>query len=725
LPVCRHATPAGIQTLSYARRRMKPLMTDPSTISYGSAAAIYGLLTLLLVWSWRRRLAGALLAFAALSTVVWAVFLALQSPTLFTVLGRRLTWFAIESLRFGAWLGFLVTILYVGRRTLRAGGVIVAGIWIAATSAGLLATIVNPIFLRPIGENFVQISALLVLSILSLLMVEQLYRNTPPEHLWSIKHLVLALTAVFALDLIVFADGLLYGEPDPSLWNVRGAASALVAPLMALSASRAVRFATPIFVSRKVVFYSTGLTALGVLLIVIALGGYYMRNLGGSWANFLAIVTAFSALVLVFTVAFSKTLRARARVFLEKHFFRNKYDYRQEWLSFTERLAAEPTGTGVSSLVIEAMAPILECKSGLLWEASSEGGFLCTGAWNQPLRTERLIGSDPLIDFLTRMGWVIDVSEYAASRSSYPGLELPRWLDDMRAPWLIVPLLHEDQLVGVVMLCDPLFKREINWEDRDLLRTAGRAAATHLQLQSTSQELAEARQFDAFYRTSAFVVHDLKNVVAQLELVSKNAGRHKHNPEFIDDAVRTIESAVERATLVMNHLRRAKPIASESAVVSLNVLLGEVVERCSNLLPRPRMSVAGADFPVRCQPERLANVLEHLVRNGQEATPDDGQVNLSLSRQGEFALLQIEDTGSGMDAAFIQDGLFEPFVTTKGNAGLGVGVYDAREYLRELGGGITVSSRPGEGTAFSIRLPLFEEGEVRVSGDRVASAGQN
>lgn len=697
-------------------------MIDPSAISFGSAAVIYGLLTLLLIWSWRRRLAGALLALAALTTVAWAVFLALQSPTLFTVLGWRTAWFVIESLRYGVWLGFLVTILYVDRRSVRGSGILVGGIWIAVTLAGILVAIPDAAFLPPIDQNFVQIGALLILSILSLLMVEQLYRNTPPEHRWSIKHLVLALTAVFALDLIVLADGLLYGEPDPSLWNVRGAANALVAPLMALSASRAVRFATPIFISRNVVFYSTGLTALGVLLIVIALGGYYMRNLGGSWANFLAIVTAFGSLVLVFTVAFSKTLRARARVFLEKHFFRNKYDYRQEWLSFTERLAAEPSGTGTSSIVIEAMAPILECKSGLLWETASEDGFVCTGAWNQTLRTECFSGSDPLIDFLARTGWVIDVFDYATERSPYVGLELPGWLTKVPELWMIVPLFHNERLVGVTLLCEPLFHREVNWEDRDLLRTAGRAAATHLQLQSTSRALAEARQFDAFYRTSAFVVHDLKNVIGQLELLAKNAGRHKHNPEFIEDAVRTIESAVERATLVLDHLRRAKPTARESTVASLDVLVGEVVERCSNLLPKPRVSVAGASYPIRCQGERLANVLEHLIRNGQEATPDDGQVKLSLSRQGNSALLRIEDTGSGMDAAFIRDGLFKPFVTTKGNAGLGVGVYDAREYLRELGGTIAVTSQPGQGTAFSIRLPLSDEGEAQASGDRVATA---
>src|SRR5699024_4670425 len=95
------------------------------------------------------------------------------------------------------------------------------------------------------------------------------------------------------------------------------------------------------------------------------------------------------------------------------------------------------------------------------------------------------------------------------------------------------------------------------WEDRDLLRTAGRQAASYLAYQEAAERLVQAQQFAAFHRFSAYVVHDLKNLIAQLSLLVRNAAHHKHNPEFIDDAVRTIEHALTRMRRLMGQLRSA------------------------------------------------------------------------------------------------------------------------------------------------------------------------
>jgi signal transduction histidine kinase len=70
--------------------------------------------------------------------------------------------------------------------------------------------------------------------------------------------------------------------------------------------------------------------------------------------------------------------------------------------------------------------------------------------------------------------------------------------------------------------------------------------------------------------------------------------------------------------------------------------------------------------------------------------------------------IQIEDNGIGMDADFIRNRLFQPFETTKGNAGMGVGVYESREFIRSLGGEIEVSSEVNKGTIFTVRIPVRE-----------------
>jgi signal transduction histidine kinase len=113
-----------------------------------------------------------------------------------------------------------------------------------------------------------------------------------------------------------------------------------------------------------------------------------------------------------------------------------------------------------------------------------------------------------------------------------------------------------------------------------------------------------------------------------------------------------------------------------------------------------------AGLKVVADRERLERVVGHLVQNAIEATARDGYVAITVARTGDAAQVLISDSGSGMSAEFIRDRLFQPFESTK-SAGMGIGVFESREYISELGGKLEVtSSRPG-GTTFKILLPLY------------------
>ena len=92
------------------------------------------------------------------------------------------------------------------------------------------------------------------------------------------------------------------------------------------------------------VFHSTALLMSGLYLLSIAAAGYYVRYFGGSWGGALQVAFLFAALLLLGALAFSGSLRARLRVFVSKHFFSYRYDYRDEWLRFTQALSAHRTG---------------------------------------------------------------------------------------------------------------------------------------------------------------------------------------------------------------------------------------------------------------------------------------------------------------------------------------------------------------------------------------------
>ena len=76
-----------------------------------------------------------------------------------------------------------------------------------------------------------------------------------------------------------------------------------------------------------------------------------------------------------------------------------------------------------------------------------------------------------------------------------------------------------------------------------------------------------------------------------------------------------------------------------------------------------------------------------------------------------------------MEREFVQSRLFKPFDTTKGNAGMGIGAYEAEQYVRGLGGSIGVESTPGEGTEFSVFLPLSTDAHPGVDPEAGHGAG--
>ncbi|MBT8428550.1 MAG: PEP-CTERM system histidine kinase PrsK, partial [Gammaproteobacteria bacterium] len=245
----------------------------------------------------------------------------------------------------------------------------------------------------------------------------------------------------------------------------------------------------------------------------------------------------------------------------------------------------------------------------------------------------------------------------------------------------------------------------LNWENLDLLKTVGMQAAGYLALSQAAEALTEARQFEGFNRLSAFVIHDLKNLIAQLSLVAKNAARHKHNPQFIDDAVSTIENAVQKMNRLMAQLKSAE-IIGDNRRVNLVDELRDVVEAKSNGSPAPVLQTDVELAYVLAEPDRLSSVLGHVVQNAQDATPPEGKIELQLRLSGDQAIVDVRDTGSGMDAEFIRTRLFRPFDSTKGLTGMGIGAYECREVIVALGGQVVVESTPGYGTVFRIMLPL-------------------
>jgi putative PEP-CTERM system histidine kinase len=334
-----------------------------------------------------------------------------------------------------------------------------------------------------------------------------------------------------------------------------------------------------------------------------------------------------------------------------------------------------------------------------------EGSFNNTDAWQSRQLSESIDEDDSLIKFIESNGYVINLMEIESRPNEYERLSLPGWLSQVNHPWLIVPLHGTGSLLGFVVLANPLVVRAINWEDRDLLKTAAKQVASYLMVLMTSAQLAESKQFEVFTRLSAYMVHDLKNIAAELDLVAMNARKHAANPEFVADAFETVENAAGDINRLLEQLRNKQVQGEKKVQLDLTEVISEVVAAKQHILPSPQFQAGPDQCLATLEKGRLSNVLAHLIENAQQATPDDGEVTIILSTSGAMHAIEIKDSGHGMDKDFIQNRLFKAFDTTKGNAGMGIGMFESREYIRQMGGDISVHSKPGKGSIITLSIP--------------------
>ena len=676
--------------------------------SYLGAAAGFGFLSLLLLFSWRNSKQAKLLTGVAVISAVWAGLAALVAT------GRTISgvYQIFEILRYVAWYAFLLTLLDSAARQSESYRRFMR--WALPLSVGfggllLLFDLAILWFLEPAEASRLagfRMTGHLLLALVGLAIIEQLFRNTSVSHRWASKYLFIGAGGVFAYDFYLHADALLFRGMNQQLWEARGLVNLAAVPILAIAAARNRDWSLNIFVSRDIVLNVTTLLFGGLYLLVMAGTGYYLREYGGNWGQIFQVLFLALAVVLLAAVMFSGQLRAQLRVFLGKHFYRNKYDYRHEWLSLTGELSRHSSGGEEDyGWVVRGLGEIVDARAGLLWMKNSRGSFENAAAWQLDRIDSVEPGDSALVQFLTHKGYLINLTDLDSRADEYEGLDLPQWLERVPSAWLIVPLFGLDSLLGFALLARPLINRPINWEDRDLLKTAANQIASHMAVLMTSSALSEARQFEVFNRLSAYMVHDLKNIAAELELVVRNAEKHGHNPEFLKDAFATMTSASGEIRQLLEQLRNKHADMEKNVVVELAPLLLEVIEKRRDRLPQPSLVVDEAAGCVVAVRRRLGQVLMHLIDNAQQATAENGRVEVRLYSQDTFCVVDIRDTGCGMDADFIRNRLFRPFDTTKGNAGMGIGMYESREFIQELGGEIRVVSVPGEGTLISLLIP--------------------
>ena len=670
------------------------------------AAALYGALAVFQLRRWNgdplnRPL---ITAFAVVS--VWAIFLALLDRYgLVTQLA--------ESGRNLAFLAFLYGIMHSGGDTVSQRAVkpvyaaVAAVIGLQIVVGGVIPEFrANPV----VFETLVSTRQMIGLTIAagSLILVHNLYGQAAPASRAPLKFPMLALACMWAYDLHCYTVAYFSRGGGGDLFAMRGAVLALIVPLFAVGMRGAASWKVQI--SRAATFQSLSVIAILAYLIVMMSASRAMEIVGGHWgqAAQLGILLAMTGAALALLP--SPRARAWLRVLVAKHMFEHRYDYREEWLRFTDTVGRETEdGASLEERVVKALADIGGSTGGVLLLADAHYRFVVGARWNfdAPLPPTGA-GAEALARFVEERAWVLDFDAIRGGvlARGDSRVDVPDWLASLDRAWAGVPLVHSGRLVCIVVIDHPPFRRPLDWEDYDLFRAAGIQAASYIAEARSQQALADARRFDEFNRRFAFILHDIKNLVSQLSLVARNAERHADNPEFRADMIATLQNSVKKLN---DLLARLSPGASREAEPARPLDVGAVVAVVAAARRRahPVLATCEPGLVANADSAALEQALTHLVQNAIDASEAGEPVELRGYESGGDVAIEVADRGAGMSEEFVRTCLFRPFASTKVN-GFGIGAYEARSLIAAMDGRLEVESAVGEGTRFTIFLPGAE-----------------
>ena len=669
------------------------------------AAFLYGALAIFQLRHWKGDSLNRPLISAFAVVSVWTIFLGLLDRH------QMVTAFA-ESARNLAFLAFLYGMAQSGDGggTQRAVKLVYAAV---AAVVGLQIVVggVIPEFrnVPVVFATLVSTRQVLGLTIAagSLILVHNLYGQATPSSRSGLRFPMLALAGMWAYDLHLYTVAYFTRTGAEELFAMRGAVLAMLVPLFALGVRA--RPDWKVQISRAATFQSLSVIFILAYLILMMSAARAIEIVGRDWSQLLqlGIIVLMTAATLV--VLPSSRARAWLRVAVAKHMFEHRYDYREEWLRFTDTIGRQSgDSASLEERVVKALADIGGSPGGVLLLVDGPFRFVPAARWNSLADLPASgVGAEPLARFVESTAFVLDFEairggELVRGELRYP---VPDWLAGLQNAWAGVPLIHAGRLAGLVILEHPPFRRPLDWEDFDLFRAAGIQAASYIAEARGQQALADSRRFDEFNRRFAFILHDIKNLVSQLTLVARNAERHADNPEFRADMIATLQASVKKLTDLLARLSPGARETEPPRPIRVQPLVDAVA--ASKRRSHPVRASGDVALVARADAAGLEQALAHLVQNAIDASDPAEPVEMRVFESGGDVVIEVIDRGAGMSDDFVRTRLFQPFVSTK-ESGFGIGAYEARALVAAMGGRLEVDSAVGEGTRFTLILPGAE-----------------
>lgn len=536
--------------------------------------------------------------------------------------------------------------------------------------------------------------------VVNLVQLENTLRSSTGSKRWQIKYMIFGVGSILAFFIYLSTQSLLFSAVDAQLFPIRSAVVIIATSMMALFIAKHRLLDVDIFVSRYFVYNSITVLAVGLYLIAVGLVTHGIRYFELPYGDFFSSVFIFISVLFLVILLSAAALRRKAQLFINRHFYKHKYEFRDKWMETVEKITPQRSVKEVSDTFIELISETMFPSAVHLWVFDPVSRtFAHSGRGEAPAEIEKLASNSPFL---------VTVQERLSPFSSEEVKDSPaRELFSRTGTVICSPLVAGSEVMGFVLLGNDRTGTRYIQDDNELLKAVSTQAAVQIREIRLLEELTATKEMEAFSKMSSFIMHDLKNLTNSLSLISQNAQHNMDNPEFQRDTIRTIDGTVSR---MKNVIERLSNLPREMVLKKRLMDAGEFIEKSLMKLALPaekdiklKKDIAPCP-PVLIDPEAFEMVILNLILNAYEAIQDSGEISLSTFPDGGCVNLTVSDTGRGMTGEYVATSLFRPFRSTKRN-GLGIGLYQCKSIVEAHGGSIEVMSSPGAGTSFSIKLP--------------------
>jgi len=521
---------------------------------------------------------------------------------------------------------------------------------------------------------------------------------------WQIKYAMLGLGSIFASFIFITGQRLLYRTIDLHFIPIHSVIILISLSLIVFASVRRHFLDVDVFVSRYAVYTSLTVIFVGIYFLSLGLMGELARKLGIDLGYLWEIPIIFVSVLILSIVLLSDTVKRKVRYFISRHFYKDKYDYRAQWLNFSNRLSNKFTASEICNATLELLSEAMYVKQLSIWLYDEENESLQIASSKGLAKVDFKVEHKDFISFLKNRPFILKESLKKENSKVYE--ENREFFEKARAS-LCVPMIVGDNFIGIIAIGPEFSGKGFIQDDFDLLTSIAAQASNALLNVRLSDKLIQIKEQETFHRLSSFIVHDLKNLVYTLSLSLQNARKYFDEPEFKKDLLDTISNSVSKMKVLMAKLSSApRGLKINLQQIDLNNLINEVVDSTKLNSKDINIKKYFGDIPViKADKEQLKKVITNLMLNALEANGNRGEIKINTYSRNGWVVFSISDNGPGMDKEFKEKYLFKPFHSTK-SKGLGIGLFQCKTIIDAHKGRIEVESEKWKGCTFTVKLPV-------------------